>query len=468
MSNSSPKSTSIAKKLIYTLIPLMTLTILILMAVNYVSTKKALIESASQTLRKETAANVNTIETFVESTLASLDRVYDTMTTVNFTSEEEKLRYLSTTLEIQPEIPLGVYIGDNTNYWLDPSGWHPEEGYQVSEQSWYKEGLTHDSFAFGAPYIDANTSGYIVSATALLSSADGVNTVIAADVELKALSEYISSINVMDNGYLFLADKTTSTILAHKNTMLIDTPLSTDSSDAVLQAAASMADCTEYSTKTISANGQTYMIAVEPVENTEWILVSCIDRDTVLAPLTRIQIVYVILGIVMILVIAIIVSQVVRITIAPVKTLTKTISAITDGDFSVKIDVKGNDEISVMSTALKDFVEIMQEIIGDIRTVSEELNEQAQVSKEVAASLSEAAAAQTDSNGEMMMTIEQLAAYLPEEHAEISDEIRASMDTFADTSLQLSQESADVSGCADIIAESAFTLAEHMRKFKTE
>ena len=111
----------------------MTLAIIVMMAVNYITTKSTIIKSAEQTLQKETIANVNTIEVFVESTLSSLNRVYDTMKTVTFDSEEDKLTYLATTCEIQPEIPMGVYIGDNTNYWLDPSGWQPPEEYQVSD-----------------------------------------------------------------------------------------------------------------------------------------------------------------------------------------------------------------------------------------------------------------------------------------------------------------------------------------------
>ena len=130
--NRSKKMTRISKKLICTIIPLMALAIIIMMSVNYFTTKNTIIESAEQALHKETDANVNTIEIFVESTLSSLNRVYDTMKTVSFPSEEEKLNYLATTCKMQPEIPMGVYIGDNTNYWLDPSGWQPPEDYQVS------------------------------------------------------------------------------------------------------------------------------------------------------------------------------------------------------------------------------------------------------------------------------------------------------------------------------------------------
>ena len=96
------KTTGIAFKLVLTIIPLMTVGIIILMAVNYVTTKKALIQSAEQTLKEATNSNAGTVENFAESTLASLNRVYDTMRTASFSSDENKMAYLATTLEIQP------------------------------------------------------------------------------------------------------------------------------------------------------------------------------------------------------------------------------------------------------------------------------------------------------------------------------------------------------------------------------
>ena len=464
--NRSKKPTGISKKLICTIIPLMALAIIMMMTVNYITTKNTIIKSAEQTLEKETDANVNTIEIFVESTLSSLNRVYDTMKTVTFSSEEDKLKYLATTCEMQSEIPMGVYIGDNTNYWLDPSGWQPPEGYQVSEQSWYQEGLSHDTFTLGAPYVDASTGTYIVSATALFSSEDGVDAVISADISLDALSKDIASIRVMNSGHCFLVDTNESTILAHKNTALVGTTLSGETEDNVLKAALSMASVSDYTMQNVHSYGSDYMVAVKPVKNTSWILVSCIDEAAVLTNLSQLQFFYAILSMIVILLSAVILSHIIHVTVAPVKTLESTINAITDGDFSVEIDVKGNDELSTVSYALKEFVEIMREVIGDIRTVSEELNEQSEVSKEVAAALNETTAVQTESMGEMVMTIEQLTAMLPEEQAEISEEIQASWETLANTALELSQESADVASCAGIISESAFTLAEHMRKFK--
>lgn len=531
------KTTSIAFKLVLTIIPLITVGIIILMTANYIITKKALIKSAEQTLKEATDSGVNAVETFVESTLVSLDRVYDTMRTASFSSEENKMAYLATTLEIQPEIPMGVYIGDNQNHWTDPSGWQPDENYQVAEQGWYKEGLAHETFAFGQPYIANSTFTYVVSATALLSSENGVDTVIAADVQLAALSEDIANIRFLEDGYCFLIDRDSLAILAHKDSSLIGTILTELSADPLMDKVNQMLSLSaEYTTDTVSNGKETYMLAMEPIQNTSWAVVSCIREATVLSSLTKLAWFSFFLSIVMIVLTALMLRFVIYKMIAPVKSLTSIISDITDGDLTVQIHTTGNDEISVMSAALEEFVEIMREVIGDIRDISDQLSEQSDTSKAVSKTLHETATAQTDSSGDMQITMEQItnsvcdlaenAAYLlevindtaaigeraeavfldisatvpeelsvqlgelgaafdemltkihsvtdvavsladlSEEQSASAEEVLASTTLLAEASLRLAKEGTRVSECADIVSASAFTLAEHMRKFK--
>lgn len=531
------KTTSIALKLVLTIIPLMTVGIIILMTINYVTARKALLKSAEQTLKEATDSNVSKVETFVEGTLASLNRVYDTMRTASFSSDENKMAYLSTTLEIQPEIPMGVYIGDNQNNWTDPSGWQPDENYQVAEQGWYKEGLAHDTFAFGQPYIANSTFTYVVSATALLSSENGVDTVIAADVQLAALSEEIANIRFLEDGYCFLIDRDSLAILAHKDASLIGTSLAELSADPLMDKVTQMLSfSTEYSTDTVSDGRETYMLAIKPIKNTSWSVVSCIREATVLSSLTKLAWFSLFLSIVMIVLTAFLTRLVIYKMIAPIGTLTKVISDITDGDLTVQIHTTGNDEISVMGAALEEFVEIMREVIGDIRDISDQLSEQSDTSKAVAQTLHETASAQTDSSGDMQITMEQItdsvcdlaenAAYLlevindtaaignraeevfldvsatvpeelsvplgklgaafdemltkihsvtdvavsladlSEEQSASAEEVLTSTTLLAETSLRLFKEGTRVSECADIVSASAFTLAEHMRKFK--
>ena len=88
-----------------------------------------------------------------------------------------------------------------------------------------------------------------------------------------------------------------------------------------------------------------YMVSFAEVDGTEWILVSYVPIDVVYADLYDVRNVTVLVGVLSILVLAILIGRVVHVTIKPVKELTKAITAMTDGDFTVSVTVRSNDEL---------------------------------------------------------------------------------------------------------------------------
>ncbi len=99
-------------------------------------------------------------------------------------SDAEILEYESFYMDSYEDFPNGIYItcGDGTV--LDASGWDP--GGDVTEGSWYQEGIAHPSFMFGEAYIDGYTGEYVVTASRFLEDLNGREAV-AADVDLSIL-----------------------------------------------------------------------------------------------------------------------------------------------------------------------------------------------------------------------------------------------------------------------------------------
>ena len=100
--------------------------------------------------------NAKELETWTTGILNTLDMLQNTLETVPMDEETEKT-YLATTVNMNQDFPNGVYIGDDHGKYIDMSGWVPDADYGITERDWYKEGLTHKSFAFGTPYRDADT-----------------------------------------------------------------------------------------------------------------------------------------------------------------------------------------------------------------------------------------------------------------------------------------------------------------------
>lgn len=138
-------------------------------------------------------------------------------------------------------------------------------------------------------------------------------------------------------------------------------------------------------------------------------LVSCVAEGEVFSDLNRMLFIYVAIAIFVILLVAIIIDRLIRYTIIPIKKLTEGITQITDGDFTVAINPKGNDEIAVMSTALKKYIDTMNDIIRSIRIISSNLDDKAGISKRVSGVLSNTAKEQSQSMRSMETSIDQLA-----------------------------------------------------------
>lgn len=241
---------------------------------------------------------------------------------------------------------------------------------------------------------------------------------------LQELYDSISQISVMNNGYSFMVDSETMEIVAHPDNSLCRTALSSYEAGSFLgKVNEQIASGNSESTQVISItdSGTPYFTVLSYVDETPWILVSCISEDYVLSDLQSLLQSMMIIFLVILAVVIVLISLVIRRTVRPIKSLTKVLTDIADGDFTVTISPAGNDEITVMSCALRDFVEVMREVIGDIHNVSDHLNTSSSATKQVSAALNQAAETQSDSMGDMKITLDQVANAIQELALHASD-----------------------------------------------
>ena len=224
------------------------------------------------------------------------------------------------------------------------SGWEPGDDFVVTERDWYQEGLNHEEFTYGKPYPDAESGEYIVSATTMLEEAEGVKTVAAADVFLNSVSEKISEIKVMGKGSSFLVEKNTKEILAHQNKDLIGSIITEQDND-FLKKVAEKIDNNHPDAELIKVEKDNYFVVTEPVDGTDWVLISAIREKDILGDLYSLQERMIFILVLAVLVITLVVIRIVHVIILPIRNLTENIGKITDGDFTVEIESRGQDEI---------------------------------------------------------------------------------------------------------------------------
>lgn len=360
-------------------------------------------------MKKETLAYENEMEGWVNSILAPLNAVAETLRTVEFKSDDEVLNYLHSTMKISGDLPVGVYMGDNTNRYIDPSGWVPDSNFIVKDRSWYKLGLTADKMTFGEPYIGANTGEFMVSAATKINS----TTVAAADVPLGKISEMVSSINVLGDGYAFLVDTKTGSIIAHNNSEYKGATYAATGSEFIEKAGALAAADTN-DIHQLNDNGVKYLVKCNAVANTSWVLVSCANYNSVYSDMVQLRTVLIVMAIVFILIAIIVIRFQIKTATKSIGGLTKVIENMTEGDFTVEVLASGNNEITTMSEGLDKFISEMKTVFTNLIQISDNLNEQSNHSGTVSDTMSESAQTQSDSMQQLNQTVDDLAQSIQE------------------------------------------------------
>ena len=189
----------IRAKLMVGTLPIIFLAFVVVVVIAYNSSKGSIEQKTEKLLESDTATCVNRIVAWENDNLGVLQNAVDTIVNLNM-DREEILEYESFYLETYEDFPNGIYIGNEAGEIYDATGWEPEG--DLTQKSWYLEGMDHDSMAFGEPYQDSLTGGYVVTASCN-RMIEGKRAVIATDVSIDILSTVVSELEVEGQGDAF-------------------------------------------------------------------------------------------------------------------------------------------------------------------------------------------------------------------------------------------------------------------------
>ncbi len=361
---------SIKTKLLGIIIPMMAIIVSSLIFISYSKSKEIITNSANNLLETSSKKQVDQIESLLNENLASFKALKTSLEGTNL-SDSQLQNLLNKYYRYDDNYKEGFYIADESGklFKADKSN---KSDKNILNSVWYKEGLTRINMAFGTPYKNEEGKN-VVSASSILNDKSGKIKVISVDLSLDKVSIIVNSMIDMDNAEAFLIDKTDKTIVANRDSSLISTKLDSSNNDKFLKEIAVKLDNKEYNSCELENN----MVVFKEVEGTNWILVSYVPTKSILSELMKLRTFMIVIGVISIIILAALVERVVQVVIKPIRKLTKTIISMTEGDFTVDVHVKGNDEISIMLQSVKDFIGVMRSMIDNIRSVSNKMNEQA-------------------------------------------------------------------------------------------
>lgn len=437
---------SIKAKLLGIIIPVVIAIILILVFTAY-HVSSGIIESYSKNLLESSVnSQASKIEAWLEENLASM-QMAKTMIEKLHPDETQLQTILDASCGYSENYPDGLFLADANGSFLKGTDSKKQEP-NPKESMWYQEGMTRVNMAVGSAHQNPDGTN-VVSASGLLNDGSDTMRVIAADMTLDRISVIVNSFIEMHDAEAFLVDKDSSVILASRDSDLISRTLGADGQSAFYKDVEKKVSGKSYDFCTLDGN----MTVFKEVNGTNWLLVSYVPTRVVLADLVGLRNLMIIFSIISILVLCVLIERVTHVVIRPVKEMTRVITSMASGDFTVSMKVKGNDEIAVMGRSVEHFIASMKEMIRQMGHVSDRLEKQAGSSKNVSGEMNSAANIQSQSMTELNATVDQLSV---------------SVNEIAQNATQLAGVVADTKEDSDKVEDKMRTTVEVSEKGKAD
>lgn len=392
---------SIKTKLLRTILPLTIIIVLVLTGISYFISK-SIISSYSENLLSSSIENQsNEIEAWLNENLSSFQVAKKTIEQTKPDDAALK-QILNGYCGFNDNYPDGLYIADENGTLITADDSSKKDSDPASSE-WYKDGLTRVNMEFTDAYTNEDGDA-VISASGILNDGSDTLKVISADLSWDRISIIVNSFIEMDDAQAFLVNPKDGSILAHRDSSMISTKLS-DSGDAFLKDVGAKVADGDYSLTKIDGN----MTAFSEISGTDWILVSYIPTSIIYKDVNKVRTDMILVGLISVLILAVLIERVIHFTIRPIKELTSIITSMTDGDFTVEVKTKSNDEIGRMGRGVEKFVSTMRGMIASIYSVSDKLHSQADNSNTVSDQMLDASTTQSQSMKELNSTVEQLS-----------------------------------------------------------
>ena len=359
---------SLKTKMIIFILPIFILIFSFVITYSYFNSRKIIVSTRYAELNNFVASEKYKITGWFDKNLKTLDATKKSLENTT-TSVDAELKYMGRIIKDSNGDISDIYYGTTEGLMVDGSGWVPPADYDPRKRPWYPDGLKSDKIIYGKPYLDMVTGKMAVSAAGKFLNPDGsLRGVFSGDLILETVSNNIAKVKFGETGYAYIIDKDTGTVAAHStNKDYIGKKMS--EVDPNLEPVQKVLMEKDEGIYDYSMNGDKKYVAYNSIPELRWNLVVVISEEEVLAELNSFRNKMLIVVVISIILLSLIIERISTSIIKPIKLLVGKVLEISDGDLNVQIDVKGKDELAVLSKEFNGFVTRLRESMGKIKNL---------------------------------------------------------------------------------------------------
>lgn len=404
-----PKSgkMSMKTKLVGIISPIIVAILAILVILSYSMSKKIIEQRSAQLLDSSISSQATSISAWLNENLAAFN---NTKQIIESTKPDDNglQGIIDATAGVNSNFPDGVYIADDSGkVWKAASS--EKDVSNAKDETWFREGLSRTQLSYGSAY-ESKEGNKLVSASAILKDGAEHIRVLSADVSLQRITVIVNSFVEMDKAEAFLIDENNMVFLASRDDSLVSTELNESNPDSFLSAVANKINNREFAQCNIDQN----LTSFKEIDGTDWVLVSYIPNKIIFSDTNSLRGRMIFISVFAVLLLCVVIERSIHVITKPVKKLTDNIVSMGNGDFTIAIEAKSNDEIGEMSRSLQDFVVSMKKMLGDIHMISDHVANQSETTNEVSDTMYQVAEVQAKSMKNLNDTVEQLSVAINE------------------------------------------------------
>jgi methyl-accepting chemotaxis protein len=286
----------------------------------------------------------------------------------NAVSTESVAGYLGDIKKIVPNI-LDLYFTNNImwnkpgGFAAFPGGWIPDDDWDNTQRDWFVDAKkAQGKIAFSEPYVDSDTNDVIITLSMTVFNGEKADIgVVADDVAVNVLKDIINSMRSFPGQEMYIINADGLFITHEDINAVMEKDLFKEKN--LDKYRASVLGSAEF-----FKIDKDIFIYSSAIPHTGWILVSTIPSSVIFNDINTLILRLIVLSIAMLAVVVfVLVFFVARKISSPIKAIHSALEKVKDGDLTVKVAVKSQDEIGELSGYFNMTMEKIRNLIVAIK-----------------------------------------------------------------------------------------------------
>ena len=381
-------------------LPFLIIMVVLLIWIAYAVSKNNIINSSERLLNTSAKDQTHQIESWMNQKLKEVSTIkYDIEHSGVLANDKSLQEKLNSYYGLDSDFVDGFYVADLSGTMLKAAESQKSTG-AVTSQVWFQEGITRVNPSFTRTYVNEDNI-QVISASGMFNDDKNIR-VLSADLTLDSVNIIVNSSVSMPNAESLLIDKADGAILVARDSSLISTKLGAVKDNFFIAIADKIAKG-DYSLGLIEGN---YYV-IREIGGTNWLLVSYIPASYITKSVDSLRNTLILIAIISLVIICVIMYINVHLAVNPLRDISKKIKSMSNGDFTIKVTPRGNDEIADIQRSVNVFIQSMRHMINEIISISTQLKSQADMSSGVADNMLDASRTQAGSMSDLNNTMSQ-------------------------------------------------------------